>query len=191
MTRTGIFMRCKVRTKESFHCTALSLRTNPDRMAATNTPVPAADSQLMTNFAASGLALMGATGGIRCTRLFNDGMSQTGSERVPTNGEPSSVVVKVTPEKRLFRYFLKSGKPQIAQQRISITHGSHAYTVSAVVYLYFHSVLSVVAVAVLLPALANASRSDLSMKRVFGCQTKRRYRAVQITENTPETTSVI
>src|ERR1700693_2321299 len=104
-------MRCKVRMKESFHCTAFSLRTNPDRSAATNTPVPAADSQLMTNFAASGLALIGATGGIRCTRLFNDGMSQTGSESVPANGEPRSVVAKVTPEKRPFRYFLKDGQP--------------------------------------------------------------------------------
>ena len=85
------------------------------------------------NFAASGLALIGATGGIRCTRLFNDGMSQTGSESVPANGEPRSVVAKVTPEKRLFRYFLKSGKPQRAQHRINITQGNHAYTVSAVV----------------------------------------------------------
>src|SRR3989441_10078824 len=43
----------------------------------------------------------------------------------------------------------------------------------------------------LLPACARASRSDFSRKRVFGCQTKRRNSAVQITENTPETTSVI
>src|SRR6202162_2250790 len=133
-------MRCKVRTKESFHCNALSLRTNPDRIAATNTPVPAADSQLMMNFATSGLALIGATGGIRCTKLFNDGMSHTGSESVPANGEPRSVVAKVTPEKRLFRYFLNSGMPQRAQQRIRITHGNHAKIVSLAVYEYFHSV---------------------------------------------------
>src|SRR5665647_633468 len=63
--------------------------------------------------------------------------------------------------------------------------------VSPVLYLYFHSLLSVVTVAVLLPALASASRSDRSRKRVLGCQTKRRKRAVQITENTPDTTSVI
>src|ERR1700694_3516073 len=126
-------MRCKVRMKESFHCTAFSLRTNPDSIAATNTPVPAADSQLITNFAASGLALIGATGGIRCTRLFNERMFHNGSESVPANGEPRSVVAKVTPEKRLFRYFLNSGKPQRAQHRINMTHGNHAYTVSAVV----------------------------------------------------------
>src|ERR1700682_5451380 len=119
-------MRCKVRTKESCHCGALSWSTSPDKIAATKTPVPAADSQLMTNLAASGLALIGATGGIRCTRLCNDGMSHTGSESVPANGEPRSVVAKVTPEKRLFRYFLNSGMPQRAQQRIRITHGNHA-----------------------------------------------------------------
>src|ERR1700675_902401 len=58
------------------------------------------------------------------------------------------------------------------------------------VYGYFHSVLSVVTAA-LFPAFASASRSALSRKRVFGCQTKRRNNAVQMTEKTPETTSVI
>src|ERR1700687_4159797 len=145
----------------------------------------------MVNLAASGLALIGATGGIRCTKLCKDGMSHTGSESVPANGEPRSVVAKVTPEKRLFRYFLNSGMPQRAQQRIRITHGNHAKIVSLAVYEYFHSVLSVVAVAVLLPALASASRSDFRRKRVFGCQTKRRNSAVHTTEKTPETTSAI
>src|SRR2546425_4579374 len=126
-------MRCSVWPNASFHCAAVSLRTRPDKVAATNTPVPAADNQLMVNRAASGLALIGATGGIRCTRLCNVGMSQTGSESVPAKGEPRSVVAKVMPEKRLLRYFLNSGMPQTAQQRISITHGNHAYTVSRVV----------------------------------------------------------
>ena len=65
--------------------------------------MPAADSQLIANRAASGLALTGATGGIRCTRLCSDGMSHTGSDSVPPNVEPSSVVLNVTPENRLFR----------------------------------------------------------------------------------------
>ena len=69
---------------------------------------------------------IGATGGIRCTRLCSAGMSHTGSESVPAKGEPSSVVAKVAPENRLFMYFLKSGVPQSAQHRIRITHGSHA-----------------------------------------------------------------
>src|SRR5258705_4283310 len=175
-------MRRRVWPKASRHCAALSLRTKPDSIAATNTPVPAADNQLMTNLAASGLALITATGGIRCTRLCNDGMSQTGSEKVPMKSEPKSVVPKVTPEKILFKYFLNSGIPHSAQQKISITHGNHACTVSLAVYEYFHSLLSVVPVSVLLPAFANASRSDRRRKRVFGCQTKRRNSAVQTTE---------
>src|SRR5579859_3710955 len=72
-----------------------------------------------------------------------------------------------------------------------IVHGSQAYAVWPALYAYFHSVASVVAVAVLFPALARASRSDRSRKRVLGCQTKRRNRAVQMTEKTPETTSVM
>ena len=58
-------------------------------------------------------------------------------------------------------------------------------------YLYFHSLVSLVAVSALLPAAVSASRSERSRKRVFGCHTKRRNSAVQMTENTPETTSVI
>ena len=55
-------------------------------------------------------------------------------------------------------------------------------------YLYFQSAAGAV------PAAASAfaaSRSDFSRKRVFGCQTNLRKSAVQITEKTPETTSVI
>src|SRR2546427_6198201 len=103
MTRTGVFMRRAVRTMASFHWAALSLRNRPDRSAATNTPVPAADSQLMTKRAASGLAFGGATGGMRWTRLCRAGISHAGRESVPENVEPRSVVLKVTPEKRLFR----------------------------------------------------------------------------------------
>src|SRR6266576_193673 len=119
-------MRCSVWTKASFHCAPVNRSTKPDRIAATKTPVPAADNQLMGNRATSGFALIGATGGIRCTRLCRAGMSHTGSERVPAKGDPSNVDAKVTPEKRLFRYFLNSGMPQSAQHRIRITHGIHA-----------------------------------------------------------------
>ena len=126
MTSTGIFIRCIVCTNASFHCVAFSLSTRPERIAATNTPVPAADSQLIANRAASGLALTGATGGMRCTRLCSDGMSHTGSDSVPPNVEPSSVVVNLMPENRSFRNFLNSGMPHSAQQTIRITHGSQA-----------------------------------------------------------------
>src|ERR1019366_6242105 len=61
------------------------------------------------------------------------------------------------------------------------------------VYEYFHSLTGcVTSVAVGPPAAAaSALRSDLRRKRVFGCQTKRRKRAVQITANTPDTNPVI
>src|ERR1039458_3432289 len=81
--------------------------------------------------------------------------------------------------------------PQTAQQMMRIVHGNQAYAVWLTVYLYTHSVLSVVAVAVAFPALARASRSDRSRNRVLGCQMKRRNRAVQMTEKTPDTTSVM
>src|SRR5258708_8822058 len=132
MTKTGIFMRCAVRPKASFHWAALSLSTRPERSAATKTPVPAADSQLIVNFAASGLALIAATGGIRCTMLCNHGISQAGSESVPAKGEPNKVVANFTSEKTLFRYFLKSGIPQSAQQMIRIPQGIQAWMVSFV-----------------------------------------------------------
>src|ERR1035437_1456991 len=40
-------------------------------------------------------------------------------------------------------------------------------------------------------AVLPACRSDCSRNRFLGCQTKRRNRAVQMTEKTPETTSVM
>ena len=46
---------------------ALSRNTRPVRSAATKTPVPAAESQLMVNWAASGLAPAATTGGMRWT----------------------------------------------------------------------------------------------------------------------------
>src|SRR5450756_2233163 len=99
MTTTGVVMRRPVRTTASFHCVALKLRTKPDSTAAANTPVPAADSQLMTKRAASGLAPARAIGGVRCTRLGSAGISHAGKDSVPLNGEPRSVVLNVTPEK--------------------------------------------------------------------------------------------
>src|SRR6266536_619979 len=117
-----------------FHCAALRRITTPDRSAATNTPVPAAESQLMTKRAASGLAFGATTGGIRCTRLWRAGMSQAGSERLPANVDPSSVVLKVIPEKRLLRVVFQAGMPQIPQQTIRSAHGSHAYAVCPTEY---------------------------------------------------------
>src|SRR5688572_2378290 len=99
-------MRRRVPTRASLHCDRVSLRTNPDKSAATKTPVPAAESQLMLKRAASGAALAGTTGGVRCTWLWSAGMSQTGRERLPEKFEPSSVVLIGTPEKRPFSVVL-------------------------------------------------------------------------------------
>src|SRR5882757_11047749 len=98
----------------------------PESSAATNTPVPAAESQLIVNLATSALAFVAATGGIRCTKLCKAGMSQAGSESVPAKGEPNNVVANFTSAKTLFRYFLNSGIPQSAQQMIRITQGIQA-----------------------------------------------------------------
>src|ERR1039458_1503873 len=186
-------MRRRVRAVASFHWAALNFRAKPVSRAATKTPVPAADSQLMLNTAPSGLAFTATTGGMRCTRLCNAGICQAGSERVPPNFEPSSIALIFTLAKRVLRWAFQVGMPQMAQQRIRMVHGSQAYTVWPMVYGYFHSLTGWVASAAGESPLAAASalRSDLRRKRVFGCQTKRRKRAVQITENTPDTTSVI
>src|ERR1051325_4983408 len=129
MTRTGVFMRFSVREVASRHCAALSFRTMPVSIAATKTPVPAAESQLMANTAASGLAVTGATGGMRCTRLCSAGICQVGNDRVPPRAEPSSVVLIFTPLNRVFKYAFHLGIPQMAQHAIRIVHGIHAYTV--------------------------------------------------------------
>src|SRR5262245_34920274 len=110
----------------SRHWLALSFRTNPESNAATKTPVPAADSQLMAKRAASGFALTGATGGARCTRLCSAGISQTGKDNVPWNGDPRSVVLNVTLANRVFKNALNCGMPHKAQHAIRITHGSQA-----------------------------------------------------------------
>ena len=60
MTSTGIFIRCIVCRNASFHWLALSPRTSPESSAATKTPVPAAESQLIAKRAASGFAFTGA-----------------------------------------------------------------------------------------------------------------------------------
>src|ERR1700754_3334989 len=119
-------MRRMVCMNASFHCAALNLSTKPESSAATNTPVPAVDNQLIVNLAASAFALTGATGGIRCTRLCSAGMSHTGSDSEPANGEPRKVVENVTPENRPLSSFLNSGTPHNAQHAIKITQGIHA-----------------------------------------------------------------
>src|ERR1039458_4057851 len=111
-------------------------------------------------------------------------MSQPGSESVPVNGEPRSVVLIFTFEKTLFRVVFHVGIPQMPQQRIRIIQGNQAYAVWPTAYLYFH-VSRAAAPAVAAFAFA-ASRSDFNRKRVFGCQTKRKKRAVQTTEKRSE-----
>ena len=126
MTRTGVFMRRSVRLIDSFHCAPVMRSARPESSAATNTPVPAADSQLIVKRAASGFALAAAIGGIRCTRLWSAGMSQAGSESVPPKFEPRRGNWNFTPEKRLLRVAFQVGMPQIAQQAMRIAHGSQA-----------------------------------------------------------------
>jgi hypothetical protein len=88
--------------------------------------VPAADSQLIANLAASGLALTGATGGIRCTRLLSEGMSHTGSESVPAKGDPRRVVLNLTLEKTPFKPRLESRRSPERAARHEIIQGSQA-----------------------------------------------------------------
>src|ERR1017187_9576266 len=179
MTSTGTFIRRAVRKKASFHWAAVKRSASPERRAATKTPVPAAESQLITKRAPSGFAPASATAG----------MPHPGRESVPVNGEPRSVVLTFTSEKTLFSVVFHLGIPQMPQQRIRIIQGSQAYAVWPAVYLYFHT--SAGAAPTVAAFAFAASRSDFNRKRVFGCQTKRRKRAVQMTEKTPETTSVI
>src|SRR5262249_11307016 len=139
ITSTGMRMRAIVRANASRHCAADSRSTRPESSAATNTPVPAADSQLMVKRATSGLALAGATGGMRWTRLCREGISHAGSDSVPAKAPPRSRVLNLTEENRLLSDFLNSGSPQIAQQAMRIAHGNQAWSVSPTVYLYFQS----------------------------------------------------
>src|SRR3954465_10952158 len=126
MTRTGITIRFMVREKASAHCAALSLNASPEMMAATNTPVPAAESQLIAKRAPSGFAFTGATGGTRWTRLCSAGMFQPGKESVPSNAPPNSVVWNFTLEKRLLRKAFTGGEPHTPQQMIRIPQGTQA-----------------------------------------------------------------
>src|SRR6266581_4020531 len=96
MTSTGVFIRRVLRATDSFHYFALMRKARLERSAAMNTPVPAAESQLMVNFAASGFAPGLPTGGVRCTLPSRSGMLQTGREIVPENFDPSSVVSNFT-----------------------------------------------------------------------------------------------
>src|SRR5438309_8372011 len=100
-------MRRPVRTNASFHCAAVRRSASPERIAATNTPVPAVDNQFKVNLAPSGFASGFATGGIRCTRLCSDGISHTGSE------------ISLT-------VFLNAGIPHKPQQRMRIPQGVQA-----------------------------------------------------------------
>src|SRR5215471_7135167 len=126
MTRTGTFMRFAVRPIASRHWAALSLRKRPESSAATKTPVPAAESQLSVNFAASGLASGLTTGGVRWTLLCRCGISHAGSESFPLKGDPRSVVLILTFSKTLLSLVLKAGIPQSAQHRMRIAHGVQA-----------------------------------------------------------------
>src|ERR1700752_3066787 len=129
MTSTGIFILRMVCMKASFHCVALNLSARPESTAATKTPVPAADNQLIVNRAASAFALTGTTGGIRCTRLCSAGMSHTGSDNDPLSGEPRTAVLIVTPPSALFNVVFHAGDPHSAQQRIKIGQGVQAWMV--------------------------------------------------------------
>src|SRR5207248_10988228 len=116
--------------------------------------------------APSGFAPGFATGGIRCTFLSRAGMLQTGSEYVPANFEPSSVVSNFEFFIDSFAAFLNEGVPHSAQQRMRMAHGIHASIVCPTLYLYFHSDRSVVNEGPW-PSPA-AAISDRSRKRVFG-----------------------
>jgi hypothetical protein len=122
-------MRFAVCTTACFHWLPVSPSTKPVMSAATKTPVPAAESQLIVNLAGSGFAFAGATGAVRCTWLCSAGMSHAGSESVPVKGEPSSVVFTGTFENALFRTFLSSGVPHSAQHAMRMTQGIQARTV--------------------------------------------------------------
>ena len=98
------FQRVRIQLPDSSEgADALNFNTIPVRIAATKTPVPAADSQLMENTAASALALGGATGGMRCTSPCREGICQVGSDKVPPRAEPSRVAWILTALKMPFR----------------------------------------------------------------------------------------
>src|SRR6185436_2884240 len=122
---------------------------------------------------------------MRWTRLWSAGMSHTGRDRVPPRWEPNNVESNFVPANRPSSHFLFSGSPQNTQHAMRMAHGVQANTVSLTEYLYFQT-LGGAAVSEL-----SSVRSDLSRKRCLGCQTNRRNSAVQITENTPDTTSVV
>src|SRR5581483_11859232 len=106
----------------SIHCAGLSFSTNPVRIAATKTPVPAADNQLTANTAASGFAVSGATGGTLCTRLCSAGICHVGNDSVPPTADPSSVVLIFTLLNNPFRVVFQYGQPHRPQQAIRIVH---------------------------------------------------------------------
>ncbi len=126
MTSTGVFIRRSVREVASRHWAPDIRSTNPVASAATNTPVPAADSQFRVKRAASGFAPGGAIGGIRWTRAFSAGMSQNGRDSVPPSFVPRRVVSNFTPEKSALSVFLNSGAPHRAQQAMRMAQGSQA-----------------------------------------------------------------
>src|SRR5262249_37345077 len=107
-------------------------------------------------------------------------MSHLKRDALPASLEPNSVVSIGVPANRSLSHAVF--RPQNTQHPIRIAQGSQAYAVSATLYLYLHSVGV---------AEAPASRSERKRKRSLGCHTKRRNSAVQITENTPDTTSVV
>src|SRR3954469_4823059 len=93
-------------------------------MAAAKTPVPGAEGQFTTHTAPSGLALGGATGGIRWTSWWRNGIG---------------TLIRVTPGTSVLSIVLNCGQPQRPTHAMSRTQGTQACSVSASVYGYRYS----------------------------------------------------
>ena len=148
MTSTGTRMRRAVAAMAIAHCFAVRRSISPESSAATNTPVPAAESQLRVKRAASGFAPGAATGGMRCTALCSAGISITGCEME-------------------LSVFLTAGLPHSAQQTIRIAHGIHASAIS-------RSASPSPGLRPPTPPAAARGRSERSRNLVFGCHANRR-----------------
>src|SRR3954451_16653331 len=142
-------------------------------MAATKTPVPAAESQFTAHIAPSGLALGGATGGIRWTSWWRNGIG---------------TLTRVTPGTSVLSIVLNCGQPHRPTQAMSRTQGTQACSVSGSVYGYWSSGVAGDSSVLMAPGPA-AARSARSKKREPGCQTRRNTTTAS-TEHRPAMTSV-